>query len=1268
MSFVHLHVHTEASHLDGLARMRDVFSIARDAGQDAIAVTDHGTLGGIWRAKKASQETGVKLIPGIELYIALTEDGRLGDREKPAVMKVATKGADDSDDDDGVKGKRYFHLTLLAATREGWHNMVRVVNASERSKFGKYSLADINLIAQHSAGLIVLTGCLGGPVLGPLSDGDRDTAERNLEDIVAAVGRDNVYLEVMEHGIAEESAVLGQMDEIGAKFGIPLVATNDSHYSHDHDAHVHDAWLALRTRSTINDPKRYRFSGDGYHIRTEAEMRALRAEPWWQLAVENTQYVAARVADDVVPDGSPKLPVFPTPEGYPNNAAYLKALLSEAADRTFGTPRPAEVSERLNFEWRTVASMGFIDYFLILHDVVSWARDNDILVGPGRGSAAGSLIAYLLGITSVNPLEHDLLFERFLEPGRADFPDIDVDFERERRDDILDYLESKWGEGHVAAIGTASMTLSKRAIQDAARLLEKPRVGDALSKLVPIDGGKPLTFEALLDEANEQTAPFRREVERLGEDARRVLEMAQGFAGIINGASVHACGIVVSDQYLPDLIPLRVHKNGRWVTQWDSRDVEGFGLLKLDILALRNLDIAHQAMDYIRETTGEALSLATIPPPWTKGDPRVDRTWELLRTGRTAGVFQMEGAAMTALAQDVQPDGIDDLSAILALFRPGPISARMPERYALRKNGKEAVDYGIYTDDATEQQWIATQLGKTYGVLAYQEQMMLLSTTVAGFDAVMRSKLRKAIGKKDAELMAAIKDSFIEGAQREIRDEAGTLISPAFAASTADGIWAMFEGAAAYAFNASHSYAYAYLAYYTAFLKANWPGAYGAAILAKTTDSKEKRLAAFRSLPSEGISVLPPDVNLSGTHSRPEGDTAVRLGLSEISGFGSSAEWVIRTRERSGEFTSFTDFVHRVRIDDIGNRTVPVNNIMQLIEAGAMDRFGPRLGLATISRVASVGLLAPVPNLEWGVLERSARQRARLGVSLGEHPLSVFQEQVRSWRREVHSAKGDVLMSAGGIPVAAIPELEGTAVVTIGLLASWTEGSYKKGRKVAFTLEGSRESISGVMWDRELTDQKSIGVPRVGWPVAVTAKVRLREFETEGENGELLITRVKELTALRFDQLDINDPIVGSYSDQSVIVPDMTGAAPEATPEAVAEPAPGPAPVVEPAPEPVFDQAAEEDEPHLDEGSWLDDPDLNAPAEAVAVTDEPTAAPGEVPTLHLPAGIVYRAAAVAQLPPELREATWEPPFQRGAAGEHTLLNSGGEVVGRVVLG
>lgn len=1168
--FSHLHVHTEFSALDGLIRLDDAFELAATRGEPALAVTDHGTLGGLWKAQSSADKHGVKLIPGCEVYLAF------GSRFNPGTEEIIEGDVtDDSDAVDGeataTKTKKYMHLTLLATNAAGWRNLVLITNKSAETPRGKYPLTDMELIKEHSEGITILTGCLGGPILGRLAQGQPEKAEAHLLEMIDAVGADRVFVEVMEHGIEQESAILPAAHEMAVKHGVKLVATNDAHHTHAEDRVAHEAWLALRSGTVLSDPKRYHFHGDGFHLRSEVEMLALRPESWWAEAVANTALVAAMVEQRVLPRSSPKLPKFPTPDGFEDNVAYYMHLVRAGLDRIYGPEWPQQVRDRINEELNVIRPMGFIDYFLIVEELTSWARSQNILVGPGRGSGAGSLTAYALGITGIDPLENNLLFERFLEPGRSDFPDFDIDFESLRREEILDHLEDKWGKGNVALIGSFGSAKSKRAIKDAARVLELPAIGNKLAKLIPVEGGSPLRFDALLDEAVASTAEFRKELEKAGDDGQRVLNLARGFDEAVNGVTIHACGVLISDTPLFDLIPLRIHKDtGRSITAWDSKDVEKAGFLKMDVLALRNLDIAAQAVKYIADTTGEVIDVDNLPHPNSKGNPRVDAAWRLLQDGRTAGIFQMESPAMANLSRQVQPESLADLSAVVALFRPGPLSAGMDQHFALRKQGKEAIDYSIWSMYPDEQDLVATRLGETYGSLVFQEQMMLLGATVAGFDAAGRSQLRRAVGKKDAALMEVVHQEFLAGAVVDVYDETtGELVSPAFRQETAERMWENFKGSASYLFNASHSAAYAQLAYVTAYLKANWPGAYGAAILSVTT-SGDKRIEALHALPQEGIEILPPDVNLSAAHTAPEGTDKVRLGLSEIKGVGQAGERVVEARNTHNRpFKSLHDVVHRVRQgsmgkDDTPNTSyLPSNQIGALIESGAMDAFGPRMGMFTVSRVAKHGDHIRVPDMEWGVVERSARQRGALLVSIGEHPLSYFQDAVRQWNKPGPLDPNGNPFYSPAIPIGLLPEEDGANVTTIGLLAKFSEGSYRGGRKASISLEGSTESIDGIMWDRALTNAKlSNTVPPLGWPVAISGRITLREFEQEDEEGAVTVTKTRELTASNFYPVHIDDPVVGTVGEPAVVPvftyavdPENVTADPAPVPEEAAPPA-----------------------------------------------------------------------------------------------------------------
>lgn len=1399
MGFAHLHVHSEFSALDGMVRLGSAFAKAKADGQTALAITDHGTLGGIWKARKFAKNNGVKLIPGIEVYVAIGSrfernsiivpiDSPLADdaacshadsagdhdhsgleeaeeRSAERSARTAASGAhailddpeasaaekdeakrvladaeallkntvaydpDAGDEKDGVRKKHYWHMTLLAENEQGWKNLIAMQNeAFDNGMFYKPRI-DFDLLKKHSEGVIVLTGCLGGIVAEPigrgrdarlrlnevtaavaerssvldalgeeylteaqmfdlkaivdsaeearirldvvdkfltsryeeldaddLTDTDaevihgrialqvekleekgktvhtrdeyvtlrdeykalatdaeaaqarlskndtrllelytlraeaeirlgqaKDDLEGNLASVIEAVGKDSVYVEIMEHGIESEQAIIPAIVKTAERYGLPLVATNDSHYLEEGDHASHEAWLAMQSKSTLADEKRYRFTGHGFFLRTEEQMRALRPEPWWQDAVSNTQVVADRVAEDIIPDPSPRMPQFRMPEGEEKTSRqHLISLINEGAAERFGddwrAARP-DVKERLNYEFSVIDSMGFGDYFLIVHDVISWARSTDpihpdggkkkpILVGPGRGSAAGSLISYVLRIVNVDPLRYGLLFERFLEPGRPDWPDIDMDFEKSRLDDVLAYMMHKWGVRSVARIGSFAVSKSRASIKSSARVQGiRGGAGDKLSKLVPVAFGQPWPIEKLYDESKAEANDFRRMLGKLGDDGQKVMDLAEQFEGLVTGVGIHACGVVVADIALDDLIPLRVDNSKvrgeqlSAVTAWDSKDIEAAGLLKLDFLSLRTLDIISLACENIRMTQNINLDPDALPDPNDLTNPRVAAAYRLLTEGQTAGVFQSEGAGITKLYQNIQPSSLEDLSAVVALFRPGPLSAGMDVRYADRKHGREAVTYDYITTDKDEQAVIREILDVTYGSTVYQEQIMQLSRAVAGFDAKLANKMRKAMGKKLHDVMAEVEVLFVEGSMKDTT----VLGEPklAFKEATARKLWDLLKGNADYLFNKSHSVAYAYIAYVTAFLKASWPAEFGAAVLA-TTEKKESRVAAIRSLQSEGIEILPPSVNKSRPETSPDGARAVRLGLSEIKGVGDIGRTIYENRvypQSDGEgmvndtYRSLPNLI--ARLSPMG---LKVNNIEALIQAGACDCFhddghdhtaqpdNKRMGMYMTARALRESTKAVIPDIEWGPVEKAARQRAVLHTSLGEHPLRTVQKHVAEWRTPdgFIEVRGNVHKVTGGQkpdPVARVlaNSKDGDNVLVLGLVSSWGERTYAGGRMANVTLEGSSVSIDAVIWDSALTQVKAENegeAPRLGTIAAFSGRIVTNIIEVEDEEGNVSDISKKEMYVTQAFPVNVPDEAVGEIPASTFVLPE----------------------------------------------------------------------------------------------------------------------------------
>jgi DNA polymerase-3 subunit alpha len=828
-----------------------------------------------------------------------------------------------------------------------------------------------------------------------------DSAYEATETLIDAVGHDHVFVEIMDHGITSEQYAMDHLLPMAEHFDLDVVVTNDSHYVHEDDAEVHDAFLAIGTGKSLDSPGRFAFNGGGYHLMTEDEVRAINEENYWQQAVSNTAKVAEMVDENTVPEPEMRLPAYPLPDGFDTADTYLRHLVEVMAAGRYGDDwrDDVEVVDRIDHELSVISDMGFSDYFLITWDIMDFCRRNNITVGAGRGSAAGSITSYILEIVHVCPMDNGLLFERFLERGRVGMPDMDLDFPKYQRWRIHQYVGEKYGHDHVAQIGSFQAAKSRAAVKDAARVLtpdvenitskqdhdrrrEIFRLGDELAKVLePPNGGDPMPFAELdaLDENHPQKVEFYRVADRGGETGHQIVELARQMEGISKGLSVHPCGFVISTEPLTDMVPMRpgATEDDPDIIIWDGDMCEDMGLLKMDFLAIQNLDYMDRTFEYLSHQ-GIELSVHDIPHP-DADEESVDRAYELLREGRTAGLFQLDSAGMTEVVRNVAPNDLNDLSAIVALYRPGPLSAGMPADYAAKKRGDKAESYDHLSNDQQEVEWLHEVLGETYQAALYQEQAMRLGRVVAGFDDKQRSTLRRAIGKKNKDLMDQVKGWWFEGAGEEFADEHGNVYSPVFSPDTAQRVWDFIEGAASYSFNKSHSAAYGMVAYWTAWLKANYPVEYSAAMLA-VSDNEDKRLLVIKDLIAEGTPIQAPSINTSQSGSAPV-DGEVHLGLAEIRDVGKVAEAIIEERDSNGHFTSLHDVATRVK--GINTRA-----LRALIEAGAMDEFGSRRGqLKTLYAAKTVDL--PVEDAEFGIVERDARQRIAIGTVVGSKTLDA---------------------------------------------------------------------------------------------------------------------------------------------------------------------------------------------------------------------------------------------------------------------------------------
>jgi DNA polymerase-3 subunit alpha len=1125
-------------------------------GQPAIAVTDHGTLGASWKFAKVAEEAGIKPILGAELYLAF---GKRGDNVMGAARDIdAETGTDNGSSASSVgppkvTEKRNQHLTVLAKSPEGWKNLLIVANEAHDSFWSK-PRTDMDLLSEHAEGMICLTGCIGGPVAGQLLAGRPDIADENLGRLVDIYGRESVFVEVMDHGISAEQEIVGDLVRMAERFKVKVVATNDAHFTHSGEDHAHEAWLCMsQDNVTLDTPSRWKFKGSGYHLRSAAEMRALfDGQPGTEHAVDTTLAIAESIADRVLPVPQIRIPHFDLPPGVTADEALTQAV-KEGAKRLYGYPAPVEVRDRIVYELRTIKEKRFADYFLINKDMIDAARAHGIRVGPGRGSAAGSIVAYCLGIITIDPIKYGLLFERFLSPDRTSMPDIDTDFEVAGRPWVFDYLTKRYHRERTARIGTYGKSMTNASLRSAGRVLGTPALGARLASKVPTVGGKPLTFDELSDVTDKSGEAFRELVE--SEQPDELIDVAKAFEGAVSNPGIHACGFLISDQDLSGLVPLRRDRrspDNRLVTEWEGTDIEEFGLLKIDVLVIRNLDVITRTEQIIAAATSEIPDSENAPEDIDDPDPvraaRAKATWDLIAAGNTGGCFQLESSGMTKLCQQMAPTSLYDLSAIIALFRPGPLGMGLDQIYVERRTGREDVDYGIFTESPQEIEAIASVLDETYGVPIYQENLMRLGEVVAGFDPAARNNLQKAIGKKKAAAMDEAGRLFLSGAVSPV-DMAGRP-KLVFQSSTAENLWKSMASAGKYAFNKSHALGYAKIAYETAYLKANWPEAFGAGLLS-VTDSDEKRSSMLRSLANEGIAIGPPDVNSAEEITSLDSRGVIRLGLAEISGVGErEAQAIVAERETNGAFSSLSDFVSRVTVDvppsqpdaepsqSVGMRhlvglgparsfrPIQISTVEALVESGAVDGFGPRMGQMIALRAIRDAPDTPIPNAEWGAVERSARERDRLGVCISPNPLVALKDQVSTWRSQHIQAKP--------VPLHRLttPDHQVTTIGTVSRFAISKQGN----RRANMTLEGSKSTVECVIWSNTLSTLESSGrLPTVGQIIGVTAKVKIAKAFKRPVEDLNDVDDVEPVEDTPRTELQINDIWTGPLDDPPAI-------------------------------------------------------------------------------------------------------------------------------------
>ena len=1045
--------------LDGAARIDDIVDSAVADGQPAMGITDHGNMYGILPFYKACQAKGVKPIIGTEAYMA--HDAR--SERPPRRGKLDDSGGE-------VEGGRklYYHLTLLAEDNTGYKNLIQLASRAYLEGYYYKPRIDWELLETHHEGVIATTGCLGGHVLQSLMNDSFDTALEKAARLQDIFGRDNLFVELQDHGIPEQHRTNPQLLEIARRIGAPLLATNDSHYVQQGDAVAHDALLCVQTGSLMSDPDRFKFHGDHHYLKSAREMRNLFDEI--SPACDNTLWIAERCNVEIE-FGKPQLPDFPLPEGFEDDTAYLEHLTFEGARKRWGDPLPDAVVSRLAFELKTIADMGFSSYFLITWDLIRHARDAGIRVGPGRGSAAGCAVAYTLWITDLDPIRYDLLFERFLNPARVSMPDIDMDFDSRYRDEMIRYAAERYGRDHVAQIVTFSTIKARAAVRDAARVLGHPwAVGDKIAKAMPpLIMGRDTPLRACLEKEEKYSDGYKmaaelRDMYDSDREAREVIDVARGLEGLRRQDGIHAAAVVITKEPLTDYLPIqRKPESGQdpedapVVTQYEMGGVEELGLLKMDFLGLRNLDVITDTLGIIESTRGERIDIDSV-------DLADEPTYELLRRAETIGVFQLEGGPMRALIKSLAPTTFEDVAALVALYRPGPMAANMHTDYADRKNGRSEVEY--LHPDAQE------TLGDTYALMIYQEQMMRVAQKFAGYSLADADLLRKACGKKNRAILAKEREKFIAGC-----------VDTGYGDDIGNAWFDIIEPFADYAFNRSHAYGYGFVAYQTAYLKANYGPEYLSALLTSVKANLEKAAVYLAECRAMGVEVVVPDVNASESDFTPDvsdpENPIIHFGLSAVRNVGEGlVELIVSERNDNGPFVDFFDFCERVDTSVLNKRTIE-----SLIKAGAFDSLGhPRMGLSQTFEAIVDGTIArrrehdmgvqslfgsaedgpsfderpSIPDVDFSKKERLAHEKEMLGLYVSDHPLFGLE---RLMARKADCTVGE------------LAELEDGARRTVGgvitgLQRKWT----RKGALMAvFSLEDLQGSIEVMVFPKTMS-------------------------------------------------------------------------------------------------------------------------------------------------------------------------------------------------------
>src|SRR5512146_1014525 len=928
--YAHLHVHTEYSMLDGAARLKELFKEVTRHGMTHVAMTDHGNMFGAAEFHRQAKDASVTPVIGIEAYVA---PEHRGNKNRVLWGQPHQKG------DDVSASGAYLHKTIWARNREGLHNLFKLTSRSYAEGWLiKYARMDREILAEHAAGVMASTGCPSGELQTRLRLGQEAEALKSAGEYQDIFGKENYFLELMDHGLDIETRVRDGLIEIARKLAIPPVVTNDSHYSRESDAQSHDLLLCIQTGKTLADADRFKFDGSGYYIKSPAEMYAVNNSDIWREGCRNSQLlIADRVDTTGMFEFVNLMPRFPIPEGFESEDALFADAVWKGMDRRYPGGYDDARRKQAEYELGIITQMGFPAYFLVVADFINWAKDNGVAVGPGRGSAAGSIVAYAMGITDLDPLDHGLIFERFLNPERISMPDIDIDFDERGRADVIRYVTNKWGSDKVAQIITYGTIKAKAAIKDSTRVLGFPyALGDRITKAFPpAVMGKDIPLSGIFDEdyPRYHEAGDLRNLYSTEPDVKKIVDTARGIEGLIRQPGVHAAGVIMSAEPLTDHIPVWTRANhGAVITQFDYPTCEGLGLLKMDFLGLRNLTIMADAVKAIEDNRQIKIDLLKLP---LDDKP----TYELLSRGDSQGVFQFDSSGYRTLLRVMKPDNFEDISALGALYRPGPMGVNSHTNYALRKNGQQEIT-PIHPE---LEEPLREILEPTYGLIVYQEQVQRAAQILAGYTLGQADLLRRAMGKKKKEILDKEFVPFQQGCrERGYSDRA------------IQAVWDVLVPFAGYAFNKAHSAAYGLVSYWTAYLKANYPAEYMEALLTSVKDDKDKSALYLNECRRMGIKVLPPDVNASAANFTPVGHD-IRFGLAAIRNVGVNVvEAIISARKSKGAFTGFSDFLRKVPLVVCNKRVIE-----SLIKAGAFDSFADdRKGLVAVHEAAVDAVVA----------------------------------------------------------------------------------------------------------------------------------------------------------------------------------------------------------------------------------------------------------------------------------------------------------------------